>query len=395
MKILYLQCHAGISGDMFLGALLDTGLDQSTFRDMLRSAGVADDEVKVEKIVKKGVSATHITVIPRTGRKHLHVTDIRRTISESGLNENVIDRALSAFERIVRAESQVHGVSMENVHLHEVSGLDTLVDILGVSWALNILEIEKVYATPLNTGSGTVTFSHGVVPVPAPATALILKNIPVIVDGLPGERTTPTGAALAAEFIHSFESPGTLIPVQTGYGAGSRDDGDRPNVLRAMICRSFQDDGDDTAVRESLVMLETDVDDDTPEVLGYCFEKLMSAEGVLDVSIIGTLRKKNRPGHLLRILCRHSESARVQNLVFAETGTLGIREMRVTRTRMPRQIDTVETPWGPVRVTRAGGTISPEYEDCRKCAQDHGVPLKRVYDTARAVLITSSCTPVE
>jgi pyridinium-3,5-bisthiocarboxylic acid mononucleotide nickel chelatase len=395
VNILYLQCHAGISGDMFLGALLDAGLEQTAFRDMLHATGIADDEVKIEKIVKKGISATHVTVIPRADRRHLHVADIRKTISDSGLNGDVIERALSAFERIVQAESQVHGVSMENVHLHEVSGLDTIVDILGVSWALNNLKIEKVFSTPLNTGSGTVTFSHGVVPVPAPATALLLTNIPVTVDGLPGERTTPTGAALAAEFVHSFDSPGTIVPLQTGYGAGSRDDGDRPNVLRAMICRSFQDNGDDTAVRESLVMLETDSDDDTPEVLGYCMEKLQSFEGVLDVSLIATLRKKNRPGHLLRVLCRHTAAADVQKLVFAETGTLGIREIQVARTRLQRQIDTVDTPWGPVRVTRAGGTISPEYEDCRTCARDHAVPLKHVYDAARAAIIGGGRTRTE
>lgn len=388
MKILYLQCQAGISGDMFLGALLDAGLDLSKFRNMLRSAGIADDEVNIEKTVKKGIAATYVTVTPHAHR-HLHVSDIRDAISNSGLKETVIKRALSAFERIVAAEAQVHGVSMENVHLHEVSGLDTIVDLLGVAWGLDELGIEKIYSTPLNTGSGTVTFSHGVVPVPAPATALILKDIPVIVDGLPGERTTPTGAALAAEFIDSFDPPGNLVPIQMGHGAGARDDGDRANVLRAIIGAVDAESGACDLIEESLIMLETDIDDDTPEILGYSFEKLLAVDGVLDVTILATLRKKGRPGHLLRVLCKDKAVKNARTILFTETRTLGVREFRVLRTSVPRDVKTVDTPWGSVRVTCAGKTISPEYEDCRKIALEHGIPLKQIYLAARSALTGS------
>ncbi|MGB3975695.1 MAG: nickel pincer cofactor biosynthesis protein LarC [bacterium] len=385
MKVLYLQCQAGISGDMFLGALLDAGLDASKFKDMLRSIGVADDEVDIQKTVKKGITATFVTVTPHVHR-HLHVSDIREAISGSGLKDTVIKRALSAFERIVAAESQVHGVSMEKVHLHEVSGLDTIVDILGVAWGLDVLGVEKIYSTPLNTGSGTVTFSHGVVPVPAPATALILKNIPVLIDGLPGERTTPTGAALAAEFIDSFDPPGNLIPLQIGHGAGARDDGDRANVLRAIIGAIESESSKGDFIVESLVMLETDIDDDTPEILGYCFEKLLAVDGVLDVTMLGTLRKKCRPGHLLRVLCKEKAVEKAKAVLFAETRTLGVRETRVLRTSVPREIKMAETPWGQVRVTCSGQTISPEYEDCRKIAIEHGIPLKQVYFKARSAI---------
>ncbi len=383
MRILFLQCHSGISGDMFLSSLLDAGLDEAAFREFLNSFGISREEVIISKVVKRGISSTTLRIEPAADRHHLHVEDIRNVMIRSGLKSGVLRKALETFERIVEAEAQVHGVSMEKVHLHEVSGLDTIVDILGVAWGLDMLQIDRVISTSINVGSGTVSFSHGVVPVPAPATALILKGIPVVSDDLPGERTTPTGAALAATFIDSFEPPGPLIPLQIGYGAGLRDDGDRANVLRAMICLSEESNRTEE-VFEPLVMIETDIDDDTPEMLGYLAEKLMAMDGVLDVSVLATCRKKNRPGHLVRVLCLPGISNAARHCIFRESSTLGIRESAVMRYRQNRLNETVLTEWGPIRVTCTDTNIAPEYEDCRRYASDSNVPLRQVYATAIA-----------
>ncbi|MBN1879765.1 nickel pincer cofactor biosynthesis protein LarC [bacterium] len=389
MKILHLQCYAGISGDMFLGALLDAGLNESELRDMLSGLGIKREEVVISKVIKKGINAISLKVYPDTQRHHLHVEDIRSTINDSGLKPDVIKSALAVFERIVAAESEVHGVSMEKVHLHEVSGLDTIVDILGVAWGLNRLGIDRIHSTPINTGSGTVSFSHGVVPVPAPATAILLTGIPVMIDDLPGERTTPTGAALAAEFIDSFDPPGTIRPICVGYGAGERDDGDRANVLRAMICESDQQ-RDQNCEPETLTFIETDIDDDTPELIAFLTECLITTAGVLDVSVLSTCRKKNRVGHLIRVLCRPDAVKTVRELIFRESSTLGVREWDVRRYRQLRQVKSVQTRWGMVRVVCSNTHLAPEYEDCRRCAETAGVPLRQVYTEAIVRLQTGS-----
>ncbi|MCD4654221.1 nickel pincer cofactor biosynthesis protein LarC, partial [bacterium] len=352
MKTAYLQCHAGISGDMFLSALLDAGLSEQNFREMLKSVDVTAEELIITKTIKKGITATTLEVHPCHERHHLHVSDIREKIKLSGLDEKIINRALAAFERIVKAESTVHGVPYDNVHLHEVSGLDTIIDLLGVSWGVEELGIKKIYSTPINVGSGTVKISHGVVSVPAPATALILKGIPIICDGLPGERTTPTGAALAAEFVDSFETPGKFTINQIGYGAGKLDSGDRANVLRLLVCS--QDSSDDgSKISEQLTMIETDIDDDSPEIIGYLLERLNGKPGVLDVSLVQTLRKKNRPGFLLRILAVPAIAEAVRRIIFQETSTLGVRESIVLRHSVNREVLNSVTPWGSIRVIRA------------------------------------------
>ncbi|MCD4653910.1 LarC family nickel insertion protein, partial [bacterium] len=232
--------------------------------------------------------------------------------------------------------------------------------------------------TPINVGSGTVKISHGIVSVPAPATALIVKGIPIICDGLPGERTTPTGAALAAEFVDSFENPGKFTINQIGYGAGKLDSGDRANVLRLLVCSQDSSDAGSN-ITEQLIMIETDIDDDSPEIIGYLLERLNVKPGVLDVSLVQTLRKKNRPGFLLRILAVPAIAEAVRRIVFQETSTLGVREATVLRHSVDREVLNSVTPWGSIRVIRAGNTLSPEFEDCRKAAETHEIPLRDVY----------------
>ena len=381
MIIAQLQCHAGVSGDMFLSSLIDAGLPVDELYEMLAGVGVTRDELVIEKCVKKGISSTSLKVEPAEDRQHLHVADIRKTIGDAMVSETVARRALAVFERIVQAEAKVHRVDMEHVHLHEVSGLDTIVDILGVSWGIEQLGIEKLYSTPVNVGSGTVKISHGVVPVPAPATALILKDIPIVNDGLPGERATPTGAALIAEFVDEFTNPGSFKINKLGYGAGSLDSGDRANVLRILIGELTNNSAEtNDSLREDLVMLETDIDDETPEIMGYVLSELHNLDSVLDASIVQTIRKKNRPGFLLRVLAVGEGSGPVREWLFSQTSTLGIREIAVRRYCRQRQVDKVETQWGMVRVIKSEGTCSPEFEDCKKIAEANDLPLRDVYN---------------
>ncbi|MBN1296832.1 nickel pincer cofactor biosynthesis protein LarC, partial [bacterium] len=373
----------GISGDMFLAALIDSGIQVIELQHTLREIGISPHEVVVNKTIKKGVTATSIMVNPDPDRHHLHVEDIQRMIGSCGLGDRIITRASKAFETIIMAESQVHGVSPELVHLHEVSGLDTVVDLIGVAWAIDHLGIERVYSTPLNVGSGMVRIAHGVVPIPAPATALILNGIPIVDDGLPGERTTPTGAALAAVCVDRFASPGKMIPETIGYGAGSLDSGDRANVMRIVIGRSLEDDDQNETSTEELTMLETDIDDDTPEMMGHVMDRLIDRAEVLDAVIVPVLRKKGRPGYLIRVLVRSEAISAIVALLFSETATLGVRESKVNRHTLQRKSVPIETPYGTIHVIYAGNTRSPEFADCRAAALKHGVPLKEV---VRAVL---------
>lgn len=381
MKTAFLQCHAGISGDMFLSALLDAGLDETALREMLASVGVEKDELIIEKTVKKGISATTLRV-DSMQKHHLHVSDIREKLGSSILKESVAERAIAVFNRILEAESTVHGVPMASVHLHEVSALDTIVDLLGVAWAIDHMGLERIYSTPVNVGSGTVKISHGVVPVPAPATALILKGIPIVDDGLPGERTTPTGAALAAEFIDAYGSFGSMTVDAIGYGAGSLDSGDRANVLRLLIGETA-DIESSAGDRERLALLETDIDDESPEIIGYLLNRLYRVRGVRDVSLVQTIRKKNRPGYLLRILTETSMTDLVRGFLFRETSTLGVRELSVDRYCRERETVSVTTQWGEISVIVSGETVSPEFEECRRIAEQHDVPLRAVYQAAK------------
>ncbi len=381
MKVAYVDCFSGISGDMFLGALIDAGMKESELFKALAKVGIEAAEVDIRRVTKKGISAVKLDVRPMPNRPHLHVADIRRILGENDLPEPVKTKALEAFERIVRAESRVHGMAMEKVHLHEVSGLDTIVDLLGVSFAVHFLGLEHIFASPLTVGTGMVRISHGEFPVPAPATAEILKGIPIISRGLAGEHVTPTGAALAATFCERFGELPEMRIEKIGYGAGTRQTGEVPNVLRIMTGEKVESEGN----LQVLTMLESNIDDQSPEQIAYVQDKLMAQHGVLDVSIDQILMKKGRPGIRINVLCRPEKEETVTEILFAETTTLGVRRHRVLRKNAPRETLQVKTEFGVVRVVVSGNTVSPEFADCSAVALKSGVALKTVMAQAQHI----------
>jgi pyridinium-3,5-bisthiocarboxylic acid mononucleotide nickel chelatase len=380
MKLGYLNCFSGISGDMFLGALLSAGLSEDHLRAALAQAGVKPGELEITSVSRKGLQATALTVKPAEDRHHLHVEDIRRIIADNDLPDPVKQNALTALEKIVRAESKIHGMPMDHVHLHEISGLDTIVDLLGVSYGIHKLGIDKLICSPLTIGSGTIKIAHGTFPVPAPATLEILQNIPTRQSGLTGEHVTPTGAALVSTFADDFGDQPLMTIQATGYGAGTKQEGDVPNVARLVLGEQTIPSGND---HESLVMVETSIDDQSAEQIAFAMEKLENHPGVLETVIIPVIMKKGRPGFLLRILCKPKELTATEKILFAETTTLGVRHFPMKRRILDRSEIKVKTEYGVIRVKCAGKTRSPEYEDCRRSADEYHVPLRTVYHAAR------------
>ena len=375
MKIGYLDCFAGISGDMFLSALLDAGFQRKDLIQALAKSGVHENELVIKETKRKGIRGLELEVVPEEHR-HFHVADIQAILSDEALPEAVRNNAEKAFNLIIQAEAKVHGVDVSQVHLHEVSGLDTIVDILGVSWGIHLMGLVKILSSPLAIGSGTVKISHGVVPVPAPATVEILKGIPIEKSGLPGERVTPTGAALVATFVSGFGPMPAMTIDSIGYGAGARQDGDRANLLRILVGNEF---AQPSVNSQHLIVLETNIDDQSPEITAYLAEKLMACQGVLDVTVTPLIMKKGRPGVTVSVLCEIGAMNGVRNILFSESSTLGVRYYSVNRELKERNIIPVQTPYGDVRVKISGSHASPEFEDCKILAEERGVPLREIF----------------
>lgn len=382
MRVAYLDCPSGISGDMFLGALVDAGWPAEALRDALGRLPIARDHIHVREVARHGIRATHVQFAPEAQTPARHLADLVALIRGAGLAERDEALAVSVVTSLGRIEAAIHGVPLADVHFHELSGLDTVLDVVGAVAGLRALGVERVYASPLNVGSGTVRTTHGVVPVPAPATARLLQGFEVYAAGEPGERVTPTGAALVA----ALASPTAGVPrmrlVGGGYGAGARDFAE-PNVARLLLGETA--DGAGTH-REELVILECNVDDMSPEYGGYAVERLLLA-GALDAYLTPIVMKKGRLASMLSVLCRPSDRDALLRLVLTETSTLGVRERSVSRHALARETVCVETPFGAVRVKVAqrpdgGATAAPEYDDCRDAAARHGVPLRTVYDAA-------------
>jgi uncharacterized protein (TIGR00299 family) protein len=381
MKIAYFDCIAGASGDMILGALVDAGLTVEILQERLSALRLVDEfELRVQKVSKNGFGATKVDVIVRVEEHHhgRHLAEIEAILQKSDLPELIKEKAASMFRRLAEVEAGIHGMPVESVHLHELGGVDTIVDVVGALVGLDALGVEQGYGSPLPLGRGFVKGAHGQIPLPAPATVALLKEIPVRGSDIEMELVTPTGALILSTVCKTFGPipPMTLIGV--GYGAGGRDL-PIPNVLRLLI-------GEQGSGIESLVLLETNVDDNSAEINGYVMEKLFAA-GALDVFFTPIQMKKNRPATLLSALCRPDEVERLEAIIFWETSTLGVRRQPVERRCLERESETVETPYGLIRVKVAhlsDGTTkrAPEYEDCRRAAEIHDVPLRVVYEAA-------------
>jgi pyridinium-3,5-bisthiocarboxylic acid mononucleotide nickel chelatase len=384
MKLAYFDCFSGISGDMTLGALVDAGCDLATLRHELQGLELPGWSISSEKVWKNGMSATHVRVSSEEQTKHRSLSAILQILSKSRLAPPVRDRAAAIFQKLGEAEARVHDVPVENIHFHEVGALDAIVDIVGSCIGFGTLGIESFSCSPLNVGGGTAKMAHGVLPVPAPATAALLKGKPTYSNGVQRELVTPTGAAIVATLCDSFGPQPPMTVTAIGYGAGTIDLEGQPNVVRIMI-------GDATpsfvaGFDEEIAVIEANLDDMNPQIYGYVSEKALVA-GALDVYTTPVQMKKNRPGTLLTILCRPAESEKLMALIFAETTTLGVRSYRAQRRALPRESVQVSTSFGEVRVklSRVNGTIlhaAPEYEDCRKLAAEKNVPLQQVMSEA-------------
>jgi len=384
MKAAYFDCFSGISGDMTLGALVDAGCPLERLREDLKGLKVPGWQISAEKVWKNGMAATHVSVRTKDPQTHRSLNDILGIIEKSELGGDVRKRASSIFRRLGEAEAAVHDVPIEKVHFHEVGAVDAIVDIVGACIGFSVLGIEEFACSPLNVGGGSAQTAHGVLPVPAPAAARLLLGKPTYSNGMQKELVTPTGAAIVATLCQSFGPQPPLRVQSIGYGAGATDLEGQPNVLRIMVGESLQHL--ETEFDEEIRVIEANLDDLNPQVYGYFAEKALAA-GALDVFTTPVQMKKGRPGTLLTLLCRAEDVRKLTDLVFAETTTFGLRSYTAERRILPREWQSVQTRFGEVRmkIARANGKVlqvSPEYEDCRKLAEEKNVALREVMDEA-------------
>jgi len=378
MKICYLDAFSGISGDMTVGALLDAGAPAEALIDALRSMDTGA-RFEIEKTSRGGIAATKFRVhTDAAPAPHRHLSKILAMIDSAPLAPRAKAAASAVFRNLGEAEAAVHGVPIEKVHFHEVGAVDSIADIVGACVALDLLDVAEVHASAVNVGSGNVQTEHGLLPVPAPATARLLEGKPIYARGPEVELTTPTGAALAVTLASSFGPLPAMRISNIGHGAGERDFKQHANVLRVLI-------GERTGALEATLVsvIEAHIDDSSPQVLGYALEKLMDA-GALDAALSPLQMKKNRPGSLLRVIARREDQERLAQIIFAETSTLGLRIHSAERRVEPRSIIEIETPLGRVRgKVSAQGAFAPEYDDCKLIAQRTGTPLQLVFAIAQ------------
>jgi pyridinium-3,5-bisthiocarboxylic acid mononucleotide nickel chelatase len=384
MKLAYFDCFSGISGDMTLGALLDAGCDVEFMRSGLAGLKVPGWTISAEKVWKNGMAATLVRVTAEDQSKHRSLSMILEIIGRSQFSDGVKKNAAAIFRKLGEAEAAVHDVPLEKIHFHEVGAVDAIVDIVGACIGFEALGIEKFACSALNVGGGTAKMAHGVLPVPAPATAKLLQGKPTYSNGVQRELVTPTGAAIVATLCDTFGPQPPMSVSAIGYGAGSADLEGQPNVVRIMVGESAEKVV--AGFDEEIAVIEANLDDMNPQIYGYFQEKALAA-GALDVYTTPVQMKKNRPGTLLTLLCKPADCNAFMSLVFAETTTLGARTYRAQRRTLPRETVNVRTQYGDVHIklSRVNGSIrhvAPEYEDCRKLAAEKNVPLQQVIQEA-------------
>lgn len=390
MKIAYFDCFMGISGDMTLGALLDAGADQALFREKLSSLSLGCYRLEIGKRITGGIEATDVNVILEEHghghhrHAHRHLSDILSIIDRSGLSSRVKETSGRIFKRLAAAEAKVHGSKPEEVHFHEVGAVDAMVDIVGSTILLELLNWPNVVSSPMPTFFGYTNAAHGVIPLPAPATAELLRGVPWQKRDIEGELVTPTGAALLTEIAAEFRHIPEMTVERIGYGAGKSDFG-TANALRVMIGESASDH----SLPPSFVsVVETNIDDMNPEFYESVMEKLFAA-GALDVFTMPVMMKKNRPGTLLSALCETGAARKLADTMIAETSTFGVRISSAQRVCLERRREEVETAFGAIGIkvgekNGASITASPEYDDCKAAAKAHGVPVRMAYEAALA-----------
>ena len=428
MRIAYLECFSGISGDMFLGALVDAGVSVPVLEKAVQALNLGA-RLEVNKVMRSGVAATKVDVwvggekegpaedlnphLPKEGRygapsqehhhhnhghshehehghKHSHgrsLGEIRKIISAARIEDRAKQRALAIFQELGEAEAKIHNSTIEKIHFHEVGAVDAIVDIVCAAVGSEALEVDEWICSPVNVGSGTVQCAHGTLPVPVPAVVEILRGAPVYSSGTEKELTTPTGAAIVKTLVSRFGPVPAMKINNAGYGAGSREIPVQANVLRITVGESIA--AEKTVAPELISVLEANLDDLNPQLFGYVMDRLFDA-GALDVFGTPVQMKKGRPGMVLTVLARTDDARKLANIVFAETTTLGVRMREERREVLPRRSVEVKTPWGVVRmkIANRNGTImnfAPEYEDCRRIASEKNVPLKTVMQEAMRI----------
>ena len=384
MKLLYLECNMGAAGDMLMAALLELLPAPAAFLDTMNSLGLPGVQVSAEPAIKCGISGTHVSVHVHGHEEdeHLHdhhhhphstMADICHGIDHLTVSQWVKDRAKAVYGRTAAAESAVPGRPVEAVHFHEVGAWDAVADVVGVCLAMEQLAPDQVIVSPVHVGSGHVKCAHGLLPVPAPATALLLRDVPIYGGEIRGELCTPTGAALLTEFADSFGSLPIMSIKRIGYGMGTKDF-ERANCVRAFW-------GETAAEQEEIMELSCNLDDMTGEAVGFAMERLLEA-GALDAFTTAIGMKKSRPGIMLTCICHPEDTAAMTQLILRHTTTLGVRQKSCRRTRLERRIETVETPYGPIRLKVAEGfgitKSKPEYEDVAKAAREYDISLEEV-----------------
>jgi pyridinium-3,5-bisthiocarboxylic acid mononucleotide nickel chelatase len=393
MQIAYLDSASGISGDMMLGALVDAGADLAAIQLAIDSLGLPSCRLAATEVKKRGFRATQITIKHEPEHKHRHLHHITAMIDGSRLTPRARDLAKRIFQRLAEAEAKVHGSAIEKVHFHEVGAVDSIADIVGTAIALDLLGVERIVSSPVPTGHGFVEIAHGRCSIPAPATGELLKGVPLAALDVEGELTTPTGAAIVAALVDEFGPLPAMTVARIGYGAGQKEF-DHPNLLRILIGESVTAaaaGADSASVRphvESIVVLETNLDDVSGAVIGHCVECLWMA-GALDVTLTPVQMKKGRPGVLLSVQVAPVAADQLEAILFAESPTLGVRRTVVARTVLVRRALEVETTWGRIAgkiayLPDGAARFTPEYEACRLIAKDRGASLADVMSAATA-----------
>ena len=393
MKILYFDCFAGASGNMILGALVALGVDENKLVEELKKLDIADFDIEFSTKDKSGISAIHAEVKVPDEKAHRHLHNIVKIINESRLNNSVKKRALEIFTKLATAEAKVHGIDVQKVHFHEVGAMDAIIDVVGACIGFEMLGIERFVCSKIHVGSGFVKMAHGKFPVPPPAVAEILQNIPIYSTEIEGELITPTGAAIIATVCEEFGQIPKIIIEKTAYGAGTRDYNDFPNVLRLIIGEEEKGRKGEEEIRskikdlrsktkDQLILLETNIDDLSPEILGFVMEKAFEF-GCLDCWFTPIQMKKNRPATMISILCGNEKAEVFKELLFTETSTLGIRISRIERECLERESKKIETEFGEidVKIGKFNGkvvNIKPEYDQMREFAVKSKIPLKEI-----------------
>jgi len=383
MNLVYFDCFAGISGDMTLGALIDLGVPQKYLVQELAKLGVTGYSLRARRVQRSGITGRQVQVkISHHEHHHRTFKDIEKIIAKSPLNAGIKERSIAVFRLIAEAEGKVHNKKAEAVHFHEVGAIDSIVDIVGCMIGFDYLGVDRFAASAVPTGGGFVKCQHGVLPVPAPATVLLLKGIPVYDNGIKAELVTPTGAAILAALCESFGPLPAMTIGKTGYGAGASELSEVPNLLRLMLGNAAQ-----AGRTETVTVLEANIDDMNPEWAGYAMERLFEA-GALDVAFTPVYMKKNRPGILVTVICTEARQALLTAIFFAETTTAGVRSHRAERSVLARREGHVDTRFGRLKVKlledASGMRPAPEYEECRRIAKAKNVPLREVYAAVAA-----------